>query len=58
MGVRENGAKCSSTLLVEEWNGQHKYESCLHSFKLCDEGEKRHHTRAYATPRFAELGSG
>jgi hypothetical protein len=25
---------------VEEWDDQYKYGGCLHSFKLCDEGDK------------------
>jgi hypothetical protein len=50
--------KFSPTLLVEEWNDQHKYGGCLHSSKLCDGGGKlEHHTRAHATPRPAGPGS-
>jgi hypothetical protein len=57
MCAKENGANLSPTLLVEEWDGQHKYEDCLHPCKLYDGGEKRNTTRTRTT-RLAGLGHG
>jgi hypothetical protein len=46
MCAKINGANLSLTLLVEEWDSQHKYGGYLHSSNLCDGGEKRNTTHA------------
>jgi hypothetical protein len=50
MCAKENGANFSPTLLMEEWNYQHKYGGCLHPSKLCDGREKKNTIRM-RTPR-------